>query len=168
MEWKTLLSQKRIREIRGGACSLRSGAEVRDEFERDYGRTLYSTPVRRLRDKAQMFPLEPHDAVRTRLAHSLEVSSVARTLAAHAAHETVPQREGEIATIAATCGLIHDLGNPPFGHAGELAIQTWFKHKLKDDPAFLDRFRSLTSQRAQDLLEFECNGSRSFPPRFSR
>ena len=76
MDWQKLLNAKRVREILGGSPSSKAANERRDEFERDYGRTLYSTPVRRLRDKAQVFPLEQHDFVRTRLAHSLEVSSV--------------------------------------------------------------------------------------------
>jgi dGTPase len=96
--------------------------------------------VRRLQDKTQVFPLETHDAVRTRLTHSLEVSSVSRTLGREAANwiaeekkDISPPQVHDIETIAATCGLIHDLGNPPFGHAGETAIQTWFGHRLKEE-----------------------------------
>ena len=92
----------------------------------------FSTPVRRLQDKAQVFPLEEHDAIRTRLTHSIEVSSVARGLGASAAAKLLKgklisyEQKTCIETIAATCGLIHDLGNPPFGHAGEAAIGSWF------------------------------------------
>src|SRR5277367_2025926 len=117
MQWSTLLNSDRRR------VSKKRTTEFRDEFERDYDRAVFSTPVRRLQDKTQVFPLEPHDAVRTRLTHSLEVSSVARNLARQAG--TWLAEKGEITdcqvhdveTIAATCGLIHDLGNPPFGHA---------------------------------------------------
>ena len=82
-----------------------------------------------------MFPLEPHDAVRTRLTHSLEVSSVARGLGRKAAgwlldqHVIEPGMDRSIEAIAATCGLIHDLGNPPFGHAGEDVIRDWFQSR---------------------------------------
>ena len=82
-----------------------------------------------------MFPLETIDAVRTRLTHSMEVSSVARGIAHFVASELVRKQivnsdqAYDIETIAATVGLIHDIGNPPFGHAGELAIQDWFKKK---------------------------------------
>lgn len=147
MSWAKLLNTTRFRPTQ------KVTGEVRDEFERDYGRSLYSTPVRRLRDKAQVFPLEPHDAVRTRLAHSLEVSSVAESLCLNAARE-VPKAEGlsedqqrAIACIARTCGLIHDLGSPPFGHAGELAISSWFKKKLESDERFANfsRRSSLSS-----------------------
>src|SRR5262245_24187345 len=74
MEWAKLLNRGRPR------TSTNPG-DHREEFERDYDRAVFSSPVKRLQDKAQVFPLEPHDAVRTRLTHSLEVSSVARGLA---------------------------------------------------------------------------------------
>lgn len=71
MEWRTLLCPDRPRKST-------SPGDHRAEFERDWDRTVFSTPVKRLQDKAQVFPLEPHDAIRTRLTHSLEVSAVAR------------------------------------------------------------------------------------------
>ena len=122
MEWGKLLNPERPR------TSTISG-DLRVEFERDYDRSVFSTPVKRLQDKAQVFPLEPHDAVRTRLTHSLEVSSVARGLASSACKWLLEHNhistgtERHIEAIAATCGLLHDLGNPPFGHAGEGAIR---------------------------------------------
>src|SRR5256885_9309368 len=125
MTWKTLLSTRRVRELSGGVTSTKSDADTRDEIHRDYGRAVFASPVRRLQDKAQVFPLETIDAVRTRLTHSMEVSSVARGVANVVANELLKngkvnqQQAYEIETIAATCGLIHDLGNPPFGHAGE-------------------------------------------------
>jgi dGTPase len=139
LQWKRLLNPIRVRELRGGEPSVRVDGESRSEFERDYGRTVYSSPFRRLRDKAQVFPLEPNDSVRTRLLHSLEVSSVAEDIATQAVKEVIrPDAEKlsgdqlrDIPLVAATCGLIHDLGNPPFGHAGELAISTWFQQKFE-------------------------------------
>ena len=126
IQWKRLLNKERIRK------STVSG-DHRAEFERDFDRSVYSTPVKRLQDKTQVFPLEIHDAVRTRLTHSLEVSSLARGLAIKVSKwlleqkEIKPGAERQIEAIAATCGLIHDLGNPPFGHAGERAIRGWFE-----------------------------------------
>src|SRR3954453_7328324 len=118
MDWNTLLCNERPRQTT-------TSGDHREEFERDYDRAVFSSPVRRLQDKAQVFPLEPNDAVRTRLTHSLEVSSVARGLAQKVTDELLKQKEmtaelGEQGrTIASTVGLIHDLGNPPFGHSGE-------------------------------------------------
>jgi dGTPase len=157
MEWETLLNRKRIREIMSSGSSTRGSRDSRTEFERDYGRILYSTPVRRLSDKAQVFPLEPNDSVRTRLTHSLEVSSVARDLAAQAARRIPgiqPQQISDVASIASACGLVHDLGNPPFGHAGELAIQDWFKRR---ELTFFDPLGGIDDQLAQDFLRFEGN-----------
>lgn len=61
MEWSLLLHPKRIRFYLGEQDTQKAEGDKRGEFERDYGRSLYSTPVRRLRDKAQVFPLEEHD-----------------------------------------------------------------------------------------------------------
>jgi len=172
MEWKKLLSEVRIRELLGGE---KSEPDSRTEFERDYGRAAFSTPVRRLQDKTQVFPLEEHDAVRTRLTHSLEVSSVARNLGREIALWLVKQNRisdrqvHDIETIAATCGLIHDLGNPPFGHSGESAIQGWFKSKLElertesggqsifEGIEKADKDGKYRSQNANDFLNWEGN-----------
>lgn len=152
MEWKKLLNPDRRRK------SDKEDADVRVEFQRDYDRSIFSTPIRRLQDKAQVFPLEPNDSVRTRLTHSHEVSCVARGIALGAIlKEPLSKLEEKerlaIPTIAATAGLLHDLGNPPFGHAGEEAIQDWFK--LND--SFLDPLGDRNEQMAQDFLRFEGN-----------
>ena len=152
MNWKVLLNPNRRRR------STITG-DHRAEFERDFDRAVFSTPVKRLQDKAQVFPLEPHDAVRTRLTHSLEVSSVARGLGRKAANWLLDQKAIErgmdrsIEAIAATCGLIHDLGNPPFGHAGEKAIRDWFRQGKRK--ALLLKLNS--KQQVQDFLQFEGN-----------
>jgi len=154
MEWAKLLCHDRLRQTN------RQPEETRTEIERDYGRVIFSTPVRRLQDKAQVFPLEPIDAVRTRLTHSLEVSSVSKGLA-HSVCQTLLQNTKitqeqayDIESIAATCGLIHDLGNPPFGHAGEQAIRDWFKEKSE---TFWE-FDTTTGQKyRKDLENFEGN-----------
>ena len=154
MNWKELLCTDRKEPTR------RQIEEGRDEIHRDYGRVVFSTPVRRLQDKAQVFPLEPIDAVRTRLTHSMEVSSVAKGLAHVVAQrledsQMISREEAyNIENIAATCGLIHDLGNPPFGHAGEEAIQGWFKKQ----PETFWQFDKLPGQPYKtDLINFEGN-----------
>src|SRR4051794_30667966 len=108
LNWDRLLDPTRVRKLVTSRESVRSDADARDEFERDYGRVIFSTPVRRLQDKAQVFPMEQHDAVRTRLTHSLEVSSVARGFGSAVGkwldEEQVSKHSvrGAIETIAAT------------------------------------------------------------------
>jgi dGTPase len=139
------------------------------EFEDDLSRVVFSTPVRRLQDKTHVFPLEAHDSVRTRLTHSLEVSSVARDLSQAACRRLssrIPQQYSPaIATIAAACALLHDIGNPPFGHAGEKAIQDWFVRKLMEDRDLAAVFTTAGDSAsepiflpiAQDFIQFDGN-----------
>jgi len=163
MEWSKLLNPTRLRKFFGLPESRRMSGELRSEFERDYDRALYSSPVRRLRDKAQVFPLEQHDSIRTRLTHSLEVSVAAENLALAAMPHLPgvdlerPEEQKSIAWIARTCGLMHDLGNPPFGHAGEKAISSWFDKKNLCDDNFRRQFHDLTDQQKKDFLAFEGN-----------
>jgi dGTPase len=152
MDWETLLNPNRRRK------STRQNTDARLEFQRDYDRSIFSTPVRRLQDKAQVFPLEPNDSVRTRLTHSHEVSCVARGIALAAIGEkplvNLPAEIRQaIPTVAATAGLVHDLGNPPFGHAGEQAIQEWFRSNRK----VLEALGDENGQMVQDCLRFEGN-----------
>ncbi|MBZ4332199.1 dGTP triphosphohydrolase [Corallococcus sp. AS-1-12] len=168
LDWKTLLCDTRIREAMGGRASAPLEDDGRTEFDRDYDRTVFSTPVRRLKDKTQVFPLDPNDAVRTRLTHSMEVSTLARGLARGAArwmwregHIDSSQRVLDIEAIAATCGLIHDLGNPPFGHAGEEAISSWFKKSFGETGKGLypgaETAPARDGQLRNDFLRFEGN-----------
>lgn len=162
LNWKRLLSAGRI------LPSPRLKGDVRSEFERDYDRSLFSTPVRRLQDKAQVFPLESNDSIHTRLTHSLEVSSIARTLARQCAPMILKNadlpgaRAHDIETLCMTCGLLHDIGNPPFGHAGEIAIQTWFEALLGRESHIREQIRGRSndptgSQRLNDFLKFDGN-----------
>lgn len=154
MDWQTLLCKERPRP------STNPG-DHRVEFERDLDRSVFSTPVKRLQDKAQVFPLEPNDAVRTRLTHSMEVSAVARGLATKVGKwllDTGKIKTGDdrcIEAIAAVCGLIHDLGNPPFGHSGEDAIREWFATRFGENG--LGGEFGENSQLVQDFLKFEGN-----------
>ena len=164
MEWGKLLSEKRIRELREGKPANKSPDE-RTQHGRDYDRAIFSTPVRRMQDKTQVFPLDPNDSVRTRLTHSLEVSNIARNMARSIGNWLLEegeikksQQRDSIEIIATTCGLIHDLGNPPFGHAGEKAIQEWFRNQDKDGD-FFKFFNELDNgeQLKNDFKEFEGN-----------
>lgn len=131
--------------------------ESRTEFQRDYDRVLFSSAVRRLQHKAQVFPMESNDSVRTRLTHSHEVANVARSLGEKFLSSERTSRlkhvdnADAIPIICATSGLVHDLGNPPFGHAGEIAIQEWFE----GHPKLLESLKNL--QRESDFAKFEGN-----------
>ena len=128
MDWNQLLCAQRL----GKDGPARAHDPARSQFRRDSDRLMFSTAFRRLQDKTQVFPLADNDYVRTRLTHSLEVSSVARSLGARVGAEICTRHRGlkshgsEFGEIAAAAALAHDLGNPPFGHSGEDAIRHWF------------------------------------------
>ncbi|MFM9913273.1 MAG: dGTP triphosphohydrolase [Methylophilaceae bacterium] len=152
--WDTLLNSER----RKPSKSPKSGEDTRTEIERDYDRILFSTPVRRLADKTQVFPLDKNDSVRTRLTHSHEVSNLARSIGtALVFHDEIAKSTAEsnrnIPAILAAIGLAHDLGNPPFGHQGESAIQSWFVDNRKKVLEPLEQ----NTQWVQDFIKFEGN-----------
>ncbi len=129
MNWQQLISNIRLGQEHYHPERL----DDRSEFKRDYDRLIFSAPFRRLQNKTQVFPLPGSVFVHNRLTHSLEVASVGQSLGNDAARMLIkkhPELAGtlfeEIGTIVATACLAHDLGNPPFGHSGENAIQTFF------------------------------------------
>ncbi|HEY0770200.1 MAG TPA: dNTP triphosphohydrolase, partial [Sphingobacteriaceae bacterium] len=156
MNWSTLLSSKRINQKLTAESQL-----SRSAFDQDYDRIIFSHPFRRLQDKTQVHPLPEQDFVHTRLTHSLEVSSVGRSLGKRVG-EVVLQRHPELAgnfslfdfgAIVAAASLAHDLGNPPFGHAGEDAISDFFKENPHGQ-----KFKARVSEAQwQDLTKFEGN-----------
>ena len=156
MHWPSLLSHHRL----GGPPA--AGAGPRSEFQRDFDRIVFSSAFRRLQDKTQVFPLAQNDYVRTRLTHSLEVASVGRSLGvlagdhvlrAHAEASATGCSAGDFGAIVAAACLAHDIGNPPFGHAGEAAIQSWF------DASALGRsvLARLAPEERADFARFEGN-----------
>ena len=169
--WDQLLAPTRIRSRHASAEDLpRPGerpGDRRNAFEQDYHRIVLAASFRRLQDKTQVFPLERSDFVRTRLTHSLEVSSLARSLGQIMAHEVRKRGldatlDGEVANeisdLLLCAGLVHDIGNPPFGHYGETTIRDWFARQL---PLLHYRGRALTElltpAMQADLLYFEGN-----------
>lgn len=129
MDWSTLISNKRLGQEHRHA----ERHDDRSEFKRDYDRLIFSAAFRRLQNKTQVFPLPGSVFVHNRLTHSLEVSSVGMSLGNDVAKEIIRKRPHlagtlfeEIGTIVSTACLAHDLGNPPFGHSGEKAIQSFF------------------------------------------
>lgn len=158
--WQQLLNSQRRKKEREAAQGSPAPAsdESRTEIERDHDRILFSTPVRRLADKTQVFPLEKNDSVRTRLTHSHEVSNLARSLGTalafrHDLASEVSESRRNVPALLAAIGLVHDLGNPPFGHQGEAAIQSWFE----DHRAAVLSDPSLTPQQINDFVRFEGN-----------
>ncbi len=164
MNWNTLLSSKRHREIAG---TTRLKEDLRSEFEKDYHRIIGSASFRRLQDKTQVFPLDKSDFIRTRLTHSLEVSSYGKSLGQNIGEYILTymkdsgftwKHKEDICNILQCAGLIHDIGNPPFGHFGECVIREWFKKNL---PTMYFRKESvesiLSEQMRQDFYHFEGN-----------
>ncbi|MGD2083979.1 MAG: dNTP triphosphohydrolase [Chromatiales bacterium] len=126
MQWPQLLSRARL-----GAEAAPSPVTARTDFQRDFDRIVFSSAFRRMQDKTQVFPLSKVDYVRTRLTHSLESSSVGRSLGTLAGEQIIARHglEGfeasDFGDICAAACLAHDIGNPPFGHSGEDAIRHW-------------------------------------------
>lgn len=127
MNWQQLLTTKRF-----GMEQFHDDSQNRTDFQRDYDRLIFSSPFRRLQNKTQVFPLPGSIFVHNRLTHSIEVSSVGRSLGVIAGAElrkkypNAPAPFEEISSIVAAACLAHDLGNPPFGHSGETAITSYF------------------------------------------
>jgi len=141
MEWSKLLSRKRLGENFPGTSETETKAQNRTAFQRDFDRIVFSSSFRRLKDKTQVFPLFNNDYVRNRLIHSLEASCVGRSLGTIVGEEIIKRHQelrshqdelknyipSDFGDIVAAACLAHDIGNPPFGHTGEDAIQEWFK-----------------------------------------
>ena len=155
MNWQQLISNKRFGQEERHA----QRHDDRSEFKRDYDRLIFSAPFRRLQNKTQVFPLPGSIFVHNRLTHSLEVASVGRSLGDDVASRLMarhPELHGtlfeEIGTIVSAACLAHDMGNPPFGHSGEKAIQTFFS----EGPG-LDLKSQLTPEFWDDITHFEGN-----------
>lgn len=156
MNWIQLLSDRRAGEAKKSVTNQRS------KFEQDYDRIIFSHPFRMLQDKTQVFPLPKQDFVHTRLTHSLEVASVGRSLGKLVGEEIIKKHQeihdhgytsSDFGAIVSAASLMHDLGNPPFGHAGENAISEFFK---KEDTVLLIKPHVAEDEWA-DLTNFEGN-----------
>ncbi|MDY5672320.1 MAG: dNTP triphosphohydrolase, partial [Prevotella sp.] len=131
------------------------------EFKRDYDRLIFSSAFRRLQNKTQVFPLPGSIFVHNRLTHSLEVASVGMSIGNDISRWVIQKQPDlkdtlveEIGTIVSAACLAHDLGNPPFGHSGEKAIQTFFSEGpgLKIKPM-------VSSEFWDDITHFEGNAN---------
>lgn len=139
MEWNRLLSEERLGDNKSMSDASRS------IFVQDHDRIIFSAPFRRLANKTQVQPLYEHDHVHHRLIHSIEVSSVGRSLAMRIGHwlserdQIKPGEEHSLANIVQAACVAHDIGNPPFGHSGEDAMGAWFSEQF-------DSGRGLTNE----------------------
>lgn len=158
MEWDRLISDRRL----GMEEYHDQRKHTRSDFQRDYDRLIFSSPFRRLQNKTQVFPLPGSIFVHNRLTHSLEVSTVGRSMAKEAAIRLQERHRGEawveklddLRDIVAAACLCHDLGNPPFGHSGEKTISAWFK-----EGKGREIISSLSRQEAEDFRHFEGNAN---------
>ena len=153
--WNKLLSKKRY--CAGDKIEADDTEEYyRSSFHRDYDRLIFSNSFRRLSNKTQVHPLSKNDHVHNRLTHSLEVASVGRSLGLKAGEFLKTKDDSinpyDVAYIIQTACLAHDIGNPPFGHAGEEVIKEWFK-KNKDK----DFLKDLTKEEESDFHHLDGN-----------
>ena len=154
MNWNSLLSAEReYREYKK--------TDIRNAFQRDYDRIIFSNIFRRLQNKTQVFPLPGSRMVHNRLTHSLEVASVGRSIA-RIVSKNLCEKFGkeflneiyDIDTIVSSACLAHDLGNPPFGHSGEETISSYFI----DGPG-KDLKEMMLEEQWSDLISFEGNAN---------
>ena len=158
MNWDKLISDQRF----GLEEYHNPKRQNRSDFQRDFDRMIFSSPFRRLQNKTQVFPLPGSIFVHNRLTHSLEVSSVGRSMANEISDRLLMKysnydwayKLNHIGDIVATACLCHDLGNPPFGHSGEKAISTYFS---EGKGQYLQQY--LTPDQWTDLVNFEGNAN---------
>ena len=149
--WDKLLSPCRVSiSVLGGKENIsikvaKTKGDTRSPFERDYCHLVYSSSFRRLGRKTQVYPFAHVDYVRCRLTHSLEVSTIAASLL----REVILLFESEglhlfhyqdADWVLRTAGLAHDIGNPPYGHAGEKAIREWASKNIDKGEAYYRDF----------------------------
>lgn len=158
MDWNRLISDKRL----GLEQYHDPQPHTRSDFQRDFDRLIFSSPFRRLQNKTQVFPLPGSIFVHNRLTHSLEVSSVGRSMANEVVNILIDRHKitsdtaklRDMADIVATACLAHDLGNPPFGHNGEKTISSFFT-----EGAGIALKPMLTPRQWNDFANFEGNAN---------
>ena len=154
MDWNDLLKTTRLTDKEYEA---RQG---RPMYVQDLDRITFSAPFRRLANKTQVHPLYDNDHIHHRLIHSVEVSSVGRTLGMDVGQWLVDDKTlsdikpDKMSGIVQAACLAHDIGNPPFGHSGEAAIGAWFEERLTAPKGLFER---LDAKHHQEFKKFEGN-----------
>ncbi len=165
MNWQNCISDHRT-----GSSSLKVDDSYRHNYQRDFDRLVFSSAFRRLQGKTQVFPLPGNTFVHNRLTHSLETSSVGRSLGEIVGNHIsdnvsdLDDRDKEfykyqLKTVIAAACLAHDVGNPAFGHSGEAAISNYFE-KFGNEIVEGKRLKDhCTEEEWQDLINFEGNAN---------
>ena len=155
--WAKLFSAQRL----GSNKKAPAQDSARSSFHKDYDRLVFSHSFRQLNQKTQVHPLTNQLGIHTRLTHSLEVSCIGRSLGIMAAEKLHDKLDGglpngvapaDVGVIVQAACIAHDIGNPPFGHAGEYAIRDWFMH-----PDRQKVLQNLNSNEQLDLFAYEGN-----------
>ncbi|TDN96818.1 MULTISPECIES: deoxyguanosinetriphosphate triphosphohydrolase [Halomonas] len=157
MSWERLLDPGRLHDRRGERPGGGREEIGRSPFHKDHDRIVFAGSFRRLGRKTQVHPLTDNDHIHTRLTHSLEVGCVGRSLGMIVGERLSGRLPGwitpaDLGVIVQAACLGHDIGNPPFGHAGEYAIRDWFARA--DGSGLL---KGLSPLERQDLLTYEGN-----------
>jgi dGTPase len=162
MDWNKLLSDERLRHT----TRTHNKYDERNEFESDYGRIIFSPALRRMHDKTQVFPLINDDNTHTRLTHSLEVSTLAKSLGINLCSnpefkKRINYEKGDdlfriIPEILSSISLCHDIGNPPFGHFGEVVISKYFEQYFASSSNHADKL-NLSKEQKDDFIHFNGN-----------
>lgn len=154
MEWKKLLCRERLGDKHYEQRPDRS------IFVQDHDRIVFSAPFRRLANKTQVQPLYEHDHVHHRLIHSVEVSSVGRSLAMRIGNwleetnQIGPGEASDLASIVQAACAAHDIGNPPFGHSGEQSMGDWFAEQFDNPTSFMTE---IEEPHRTEFTKFEGN-----------
>jgi dGTPase len=162
IDWTKYLSDIRLRssEKRPG-----SNFDKRNAFESDFGRVTFSSVMRRMHDKTQVIPLTSGDSVHTRLTHSIEVMNIAHSLGINYCRcqefidlygDDACNLENQICAILRTAAFIHDIGNPPFGHFGEIVIQQYFEKLFSNNAPDIRKFE-VSEEQKLDFTQFDGN-----------
>jgi dGTPase len=154
MNWTSLLSAERLSDPNYAQQNNRS------IFVQDYDRIVFSAPFRRLANKTQVQPLYENDHVHHRLIHSIEVSSIGRSLAMQIGRRLADEEKidepqvYDLADIVQAACVAHDIGNPPFGHSGEVAMGAWYSEQFGEKQGIM---ADLPAERRSEFTNFEGN-----------
>lgn len=174
MDWKKYLSSERLRISSITLEQRQNHNDYRTDIESDFGRVIFSSACRRLHDKTQVFPLTTDDNIHSRLTHSMEVMNIGQSFVfalsksdkfiAHSGLDEVIILRDLAAALKVAC-LVHDIGNPPFGHFGEDSLQSYFRELFNNPPSWMseterDQLNELgknSSVQGADYTQFDGN-----------